>query len=412
MQLSKWWREARSGQFEQVWVGPFLSLVALLFLSDMVSGPGRSLLPVYGEAVLERPPYFTSMLVSLQVIFGAVSAFIGGALSDALGHKRALILGLSGVPLVGLGFVVHSPFALVLFWTYIGFAFGLLTVGRQSYMMASVPSANLGTATALVFFGLTMGNALGNYLSAPVLDNFGFGTLGIIMTVVAFVALLIGFRALPEVGAKVGKASAGATLTGYREVLRRRPVQLLAILRLVPTAYWGTAQLLMPLLIYRAAGTASAAAYYATVTLLFASACQLLAGRVADRWGVRVPVVVLTCLIATFSVLTGLFSDSIIGLYVLGMLGAGAAWSLSVTIPGVVHGIVPKEEHGRTLGFTHVAWCAGSLIGTQVGGWLVDVNSGLPFLIMGALGLAAIAAAVSLGPWLRAGTPDSRVAAN
>ncbi len=410
MQLPKWWREARSGRFEQAWVGPFLSLVALLFLNDMVSGPGRGLLPVYGEAVLKRPPYFTSMLVSLQVIFGAVSAFIGGALSDALGHKRALILGLSGVPLVGLGFVVHSPFALVLFWTYIGFAFGLLTVGRQSYMMATVPSANLGTATALVFFGLTMGNALGNYLSAPVLDNFGFGALGMIMTVVALVALIIGFRVLPEVGKHPRSTSAGATLTGYREVLCRRPVQLLAILRLVPTAYWGTAQLLMPLLIYRAAGTASASAYYGTVTLLFASACQLMAGRVADRWGVRVPVVVLTCLIATFSVLTGLFSDSIVGLYVLGMLGAGAAWSLSVTIPGVVHGIVPKEEHGRTLGFTHVAWCTGSLIGTQVGGWLVDVNSGLPFLIMGALGLLAIAAAVGLGPWLRAGTPESRAA--
>jgi MFS family permease len=183
--------------------------------------------------------------------------------------------------------------------------------------------------------------------------------------------------------------------------MRRRPVQLLAVIRFVPTAYWGTAQLLMPLLIYRAAGTPSAAAYYGTISLLFASACQLISGRVADRWGVRSSIVVLTTLISAFSLLTGIFSQSVIGLYVFGMLGAGAAWSLSVTIPGAVHGIVPQTEHGRTLGLIHFAWCAGSLLGTQLGGWLVDVYSGLPFLIMGGLGLAAVASAALLGRWLR-----------
>ncbi|NPV09673.1 MAG: MFS transporter [Anaerolineae bacterium] len=404
MQISKLRRAARSGGATgETWVAPFLSLVALIFLSDMVSGPGRTLLPVYGEAVLRRPPYFTSTLVSLQLIFGAVSALAGGALSDALGHKRALIVGLSGVPLVGLGFVVHSPAALVLFWTYIGFAFGSLTVGRQSYMMASVPARHLGTATALVFFGLTLGSALGNYLAAPVLDRYGFGVLGAGMTAIALVALLVGFWALPNVGAREERPSAAATLTGYRDLLRRRPVQLLAVIRFVPTAYWGTATLLMPLLIYRVAGTPSAAAYYGTISLLFASACQLLSGRVADRWGVRSSIVVLTGLIAAFSLLTGAFSQSLTGLYVFGMLGAGAAWSLSVTIPGLVHGIVPREEHGRTLGLVHVAWCAGSLTGTQLGGWLVDLHSGLPFFLMGALCLAAVGSAALLGPWLRAG---------
>lgn len=404
--IGRWWARFRGdGGEASAWVAPFVSLVVVLFMSDMVSGPGRSLLPVYGEAVLGRPPYFTSMLVSLQVVFGAISAFIGGGLSDSLGHKRALLLGLTGGPVVGLGFLVHSPYALVLFWTYIGFAFGLLTVGRQTYMLSAVPVSRLGMATALVFFGLTMGSALGNSVSAPILDHLGFSALGLGMTVVAFITLFIGYRALPDVQTSPEKRSTVQTLGSYGEVLRRRPVQYLGLLRLIPTAYWGTAQLLMPLLIYRAAGTASAAAIYGTVTLLVASACQLLAGRVVDRYGVQRPIIVLAILIATFSLLTGLVTHSVPGLYLLGTLGAGAAWSLSVTIPPVVHGIVPKKEHGRTLGFIHVAWCAGSLLGTQVGGWLVDVQAGLPFIVMGVLGLVAIYAAVSLGPWLRLGTP-------
>ena len=106
MQIPKLRHGARSGSLiGEAWVAPFLGLVSLIFLSDMVSGPGRTLLPVYGEAVLRRPPYFASTLVSLQLIFGAVAALAGGALSDALGHKRALVV--SGVP--GGGCIVHSP---------------------------------------------------------------------------------------------------------------------------------------------------------------------------------------------------------------------------------------------------------------------------------------------------------------
>ncbi len=401
MQLTKLWRDFRSrDQAGREWLAPFLALIALIFLSDMAAGPSRTLLPVYGEAVLHRPPYFVSALVSLQQVFGAIAAFAGGALGDALGQKRLLLLGLSGVPLVGLGFMIGSPVVLVLLWVYIGFAFGALTVGRQSYMMATVPSKYLGTATALVFFGLTLGSALGNSLAARVLNSYGFRTLGAGMAVVAVVALLIGLAAMPSSGGVRGKGVGGA-FAGYRGILRRRPVQYLALLRFVPTSYWGTATLLTPLLIYRASGTASAAAYYGAASLLFASGCQLISGRVVDRFGVRRPIVVLTSLIAGMSLVTSLFAQSLVGLYVCGILGAGIAWSLSVTIPGVVNGIVPRAEHGRTLGFTHVAWSAGMLTGTQIGGLLVDVNSGLPFLVMGLFNLVAVGSALALGKWLK-----------
>ena len=382
MHISRLWREARARQGAgETWLLPFLGLMLLIFLGDLASGPGRTLLPVYGEAVLKRPPYFTSTLISLQVLFGAVSAVAGGALSDSLGQKRVLLLGLSGVPLIGLGFIVRSPWALALFWVYIGFAFGAYTIGRQAYMMAAVPSSRLGMATAVMYLGLTLGSALGNSLAGPVLDRYDFGTLGAGMAALGLLVLLQSFA-------------------GYAAMLRRPPVLLMGALRFIPTSYWGTASLLMPLLIYRAAGAPSAAAYYGTANLLFASACQLLTGRLIDRYGVRRLVIVLPALIVLWSLAISFVTGSVVGLFAVGILAAGTAWSLSVTIPGVVNGIVPREEHGRALGFSHLAWSAGMLLGTQLGGWLVEVDVSLPFLAMGAFNVLTVVCAVVLGRYL------------
>ena len=399
--LSGWRRAARGvREGERAWLVPFLTLIVLLFLGDFAAAPGRSLLSVYAEAELGRPPYFTSALISLQTLFGAAAAFVGGGLADTLGQKRVLVLGATGLPLVGLAFVLHSPLALVLLWVYIGFSIGLYTVGRQSYMMAAVPRQHLGLGTALIFVGMTLGGALGNSMAAPIVDRHGFAVLGAVIGGIALVVFLAGLLAMPDMRYNERRAASGPSFAGYGGVLRRPGVLAIAVVRFLPTAYWGTASLLYPLLIYRAAHVPSAAAYYGTASLLFASACQILVGRVCDRCGRKRMVAGLTAGIAAIGVATAVFSDSLVGLYVCGILGAGIAWSLSTTIPGLVSDVAPREEHGRALGLMHIAWSAGYLVGTQTGGWLVDVASGLPFLLMGLLNLVAVGAALRLAPRL------------
>ncbi|MHB0875727.1 MAG: MFS transporter [Anaerolineae bacterium] len=381
------------------WLGPFFALVLLLFFGELATAPGRSLLSVYAEAQLGRPPYFTSALLSTQTFFGAIAAFVGGGLADSLGQKRVLLLGATGLPLVGVVYLLNSPLALVLLWVYIGFTFGLYTIGRQSYMMAAVPAAYLGIATALTFTGNTLGSALGNSLAAPIVDRYGFGVLGAAICAVATIVFLAGVIAMPDYRSERRLASE-RSFAGYSAVLKRPGILLIGLVRFLPTAYWGVATLLMPLLIYRAAGVPSAAAYYGTASLLFASACQLLSGRICDRYGRRRLVTALCIGIAVISLLTAVFSGSIVGLYVCGILGAGIAWSLSTTIPGMVNDVSPRQEHGRALGLMHIAWSAGMLTGTQVGGWLVDLDPSIPFVIMGVANLVTVAGALVLGRWL------------
>jgi MFS family permease len=177
-------------------------------------------------------------------------------------------------------------------------------------------------------------------------------------------------------------------------------VLILASMRFFAVSYWGAHMLLIPLLIYRATGHASAAAYYVTASYLFASICQLLAGRLLDRFGCRRPTIVMTAALGAISVLTAFFSRSITGLYICGVLGAGIAWALATATPSLITRIASPEEHGRALGVAQLFTSAGSLLGTQAGGWLIGVGGGLAFLLLGLANLAMTAAAVSLGRWL------------
>ena len=391
---------ARVGQSH--WLRPFLALVSLIFLGQVAVAPGQSLLAVYVESILTRAPAFTSSLVSTQLVFGAVAALVGGGLADAYGQKRVMILGASGLPLVGVAFLLRSPLALLLLWAYVGFALGLYVLGRQAYAMALVPAQRLGVAFAVIFTGVTMGGAAGNLLAAPILSRFDFSTLGLTavgMAVLVFAAVNL---AIPDAG-RVKRDGHGAPFAGYWAMLRQRTTLLLALLQMLPTLYYGAASLLMPLLIYRAAGRPDVSAYYATTSLVFASAGQLLAGRLMDRRGWRAPLVALVAAIAAVALLTALLSQSLWGLFACGVAGITLAWALSVAYPVLVSDLYPIGEHGRTLGLIYVAWSLGMLAGTQTGGRLVSVSPGLPFLVIGLANVVAVALALMLARGSRKG---------
>lgn len=228
-------------------------------------------------------------------------------------------------------------------------------------------------------------------------DGEGFATYGVLHAVAAAVVLLLGLVLLPAAGGRPAAAGSTSALSGYAGILRRRPVLLLGVLRFVPTCYYGTAALLMPLLIYRAAGTASSAALYGTASLVFASLCQLAAGRLCDRVSRTRFVAMVTVLMSVTAVATAWAVTSLVALYICGLLAAGLAWALAVAVPGLVNDVASAEEQGRTLAVTHVSWYCGMVLGTQAAGLLVGLGSGPPFLVAGVFNLLAVAASVLLG---------------
>jgi hypothetical protein len=85
------------------------------------------------------------------------------------------------------------------------------------------------------------------------------------------------------------------------------------------------------------------------------------------------------------------FSTRVEGIFVFGVSGNASAWALSALLFCMVAAGVPKAEHGRMFGLLHTSWSIGMVSGVLLGGALVLVSPGLPFLCAGLLQLLSLA---------------------
>jgi MFS family permease len=80
-----------------------------------------------------------------------------------------------------------------------------------------------------------------------------------------------------------------------------------------------------------------------------------------------------------------LFSRELWGVFVFGVLGIAAAWALATLFFVLVSDGVPRAEHGRAFGLMHATWSIAMIGGALLGGALIHMAPGLPFLIGGVL---------------------------
>lgn len=372
-------------------------LLTIQLLGGIVLLPQMSFFPIYAEEQLGYTAASISVLVAGGQVAGMAASVIGGALSDALGRKWTLGLGLFGFALASLMFLVRAPWLVALLRAIGGLAAGLHALGGQNYLIDAVGPGRLGVISALYNWGFTLGGALGSPGAGLLLDRHGFGTFGLALLVVSLIATLGATVFLPPLQRKRGGATPikSKSLFGYGDVVRRPVVVVLGLLRFLPTCYWGMASVLIPLLIYRMAGSKTAVAVYATVSQIMASLAQILIGQIADRWGRRMPTLVAFGVLILSTAGLASFATHLWTFCAFGVLGACAAWSLSTLMPCLVSDATAVEERGRVLGVLQLLWNAAMMVGSLTGGVLVDVSTGLPFFVATLLNLGAIGLALS-----------------
>lgn len=370
----------------------FITLWVTMFLSGIASTPVLALFSVYIEADLRQSPLFSASFRGLYLLLGGIFSLPGGALCDSLGRKRTFLLGLTGTLALAAAFLVGSPVLLFLLIVYAGVTTGLFTTAGQTYLMSAVPKSSMGLATAVYFLGYTLSNSIGSYAVGQMVQAASFNTAGLVLSILALATIVLAVLILPDLPLEgPGRAfSFVDTLVGYRQIVRRSEVLLLMGVRFLPTIYWGMATLLVPLLIYRATGSTVEAASYASLSLLAAAGCQLFTGRMIDKVAYRAPVLITLGLLTVVAFLTAVFATSALGLFVTGVVGAAAAWSLATTIPGLVRRVADEAEQGRVLGATEFVWSFSMVIGNLIGGRLVETSVSLPFWLAGLLLLPAL----------------------
>ena len=349
------------------------------------------LFPVYAEAVLEETALFAALLRALPIGLGGISALIGGTLSDRFGRKPTILIGITGAVVVGGLFTTETPLFIWGILCYEGIASGFKTAGGQTYLISVVPSNRLGLATGLYFINMTVGSAIGSAIAGEVIDRIDYSVFGIGAVFLAGLLFVGACFFLPRLARRQasnnqqkqgGVWKSTLNVGAYIDLSRRRNIQMLIGLRVFPTYYWGSVNLLMPILIARIAGV-KATGYYGAVSLLFAFGCQLAVGRICDAIGHRTPALVANALVTLLAFGVAFFHDSLIALEVFGVLGAGAAWSLSTTIPRFINEFTEPHEKGHGVGLTHLAWSTGFLLGYVASGFLVNISVQVPFIVAG-----------------------------
>jgi MFS family permease len=370
---------------------PIVVLLLLQMMGGMLLMPHRSFFPLYVSG-LGYSAARISALSAVRMAMAMLASLLGGTLSDSLGRKRTFLLGNLGFLVGGLLFLTPNPWWIAILWALSGFGSGLHTLGGQSYLIDAARSAYLGVLTALFNWGYTLGGALASPIAGYVIDQWDYRALGGTLTLFALATVAVNALFLPRLKAPdEGVVRRRAGLMGYGDVARRREVVLLVCMRFLPTVYWGTASVFMPLLLDAAGATVTIVALYATVSQVVASLAQVVVGRAADRFGARGPTI-LTFSVLTASIFaTAAFPGSLRAVFVSGTVSAAAAWSLSTLLPSWVALVTVPEERGRTLGWIHLWWNMAMMGGSILGGVLFERGAGLPFLVTAALSLAAIA---------------------
>jgi len=373
---------------------PVVTLLLLQLLAGAWILSQGAFFPIYLEERLRYTPVFIAGVVALGQAASMVAALLGGGLSDALGSKRVLALGLLGSAVASLVFQTSFPLLIAALWSVSGAAVSLQTLGGSSYLTRLADPRRLGLLSALYALSMTLGGALGSPAAGLILDAAGFGWYQLAGLGLMAGAAVLAVALLPAQASEGRGEGVRQALGGMWQMARRPVVQLLAALRFLPTIYYGMSVVLIPLLINHLAGNKTTVAIYSTASLIVASGAQLLVGRAADRFGHRWPT--LAGYGALIVVALGLAASArqLWGVFLFGILGNAVAWSLAALLFCLVSDGVPRAEHGRAFGLLHAIWSMAMMSGALLGGALTRLTPGLPFLAAGLLNIASLAVAV------------------
>jgi MFS family permease len=385
-ELRRKWTEWRGGA---LW--PAAVLILVQTLNGAWYGPQVTFFPVYLQEQLGLSPAAIGAVASGALVAGMIAALFGGTLTGMLGSKWVLVCGLGFSAVGALAFQVQSPGLVAVLWFVGGAGLALISVGGASYLTRLTARQSLGVLASVYMLSFTVGGAIGNPLAGAIIERRGFSAFGLADLAVIGVAASIAVLLMVYLGDRsTESASVRAFWAGALPMTRRPRVRILMGLRCLPTIFYGMLTVLVPLLLNTLTGNKALVAAYGTSTLILASAAQLAAGRAADRWGGRAPTIAAYSAVILSGVGLAVTAGTVWGLFLFGVLGVAAAWSLSTLMYVWVADGIAKPQHASSFGLLHAVWSISMIAGSLLGGWLVRETEWLPFLIAGLFNVGSI----------------------
>lgn len=387
-----------------------LGLVFLTVVIDLVGfGIVLPLIPFYASELGAGPTAVGAIIASYSAM-QFLLAPVWGRLSDRVGRRPVLLVGLAGSGLSYVLFGLADTVAVLLLSRVVAGAMGANVAVAQAYVADTTSGGQrargMGLIGAAFGLGFVAGPAMGGVLS-----QWGYGVPGFAAAGLSLAAAGVAFFLLPESLPEGDRAAGGegdAGSAGALAAVRLRLSRLAGSLSApglrdpIGAAFVGTLAFAaftttFPLLLQGPMGMTSVHAgwFFAYIGLLTAAVQGGLLGPVVDRLGER-----RTALLGALAFAAGLASLAWLGgtaglLAALGAVGLG--WGhLNPSLQSLISRRAGDDAQGGVLGVNQSAASLARVVGPPAGGW-----------VFGALGfrvefLATAAVAAAAAVWVLA----------
>lgn len=387
------------------WVMPLCWAAIMLDGFDLVVF-GVVLPPLLDDEAWALTPATGSLVATIGLVGMTIGAITIGMITDVIGRRRALIIAVTVFSVCTL-LCAFSPNAWVLgaFRFLAGLGLGGCLPTAIVLVTELARRERAGRATTTLMTGYHVGAVLTALLGILVIPVWGWRGMFVVGALPALVLVPLMIRYLPESPSFLRAAQAPATdhasqgssaravSTLFRDGMTRSTIALWVTSFMGLVLVYGLNTWLPQIM--REAGYALGAALTLLLVLNIGAIVGLLiAGRVADRIGVRPSVIAWFALSALFLALLSIKLPGV-GVYVSVLLAGIFVFSSQVLVYAYTSRAYPPTGRATALGAVAGVGRIGAICGPLLGGWFLTLGIAYPwgfyaFAVVAAIGAVAV----------------------
>jgi len=342
----------------------------------------------------------TSLLYAAPVLMLAALAIPGGLLADRIGAKKAAGIG-AIVIVVGtvLRGTATDASSLLVFTFIYGAGLGLSFPNMPKLISAWFPRERAGLATGLLTSGVLVGVGVALAATMPfILPVTGtFQGVFFIWSIPPIVAAILWWALVREPAD--GEVRAGSVSQGsapFRQVLRNRTLWLAAGLFLLHNFFFYSWTGWAPALMMLKGTTPELAGLIASVAIWVGIPTAFLVPGLAYRLGLRKPLLWIPGVALALAAWGAISANITMSWFLMALVGVAnlTRWIAILAFPVEV---MPREDVGKASGIILSLGYVGGVIGSQVGGRILDVTGSLDHALLVLVAVSAAAVGIALG---------------
>jgi len=342
----------------------------------------------------------TSLLYTAPILMLAALAIPGGLLADRIGARKAAGI---GAIVIALGTVLRgtaTDAASLLAFTFVyGAGLGLSFPNIPKLISGWFPRERAGVATGLLTSGFLVGAAVALATTIPfILPVTGtFQGVFFIWSIPPVVAAILWWALVREPAAgelRAGSVSQGST--PFRQVVRNRTLWLAAGLLLLHNFFFYSWNGWAPTLMMLKGAAPELAGLIASVTIWVGIPTTFLLPRLAYRLGLRKPFLWVPGIILALAAWGVIGASITVSWFLMALVGVTLI-ARFITLLALPVEIMPREDVGKASGIILSLGYLGGVLGSQVGGHILDITGGLDHALLVLVAASAAAVGIAFG---------------